>query len=175
MKTAIDIKELQGALKVVIEAQKSIVERIDYCNKMEENINAKTNDIEHKMELLDLKDSELLDLAYQMQYLKRERRAYKDEAELLSPFLGVFNNPDIIKATAFMQNKTGEIAKAIKNHKDRIYKLRGEDGIIARTYLENELKTSDDVIIYDTKLNKAPSGRNALRKKAMQQKRKGGR
>lgn len=103
-----------------------------YYQKVSE-CNLKTNDYNHKLELLQemglgYKDRNKL-TTEQVKNLK-DRRYYKDKVEFLLPIKEYIERPENTKALNSINNLLGELRKIEKYHSNRTYKIRVPKEII---------------------------------------------
>ena len=79
----VDINSLFKAFNEILKIRNDGNFEIKQLKNEENKYNNLHNDLSHKLELLELSQTEVTNIAYQMQYYKRERRVVKERFHLL--------------------------------------------------------------------------------------------
>lgn len=138
----IDLDLLMESMSNVISAKDKINSEVEFLINEERRLNNITNDLLHKLELLELDDNEVTNIAYELQYCKRQRRDVKEKLEKLEPFKKMFTSADISKAVNNMGNQIGVLRKKALNQNNRVYACREIDNgrMLFREYEDYELR-----------------------------------
>lgn len=92
-----------------------------FCVEEMETQDKLTQDFLHSLELDELKCKERSKLATQLSINRKDRRYFKDRIEELEPIVKFFEETQNKKVLDKLTNVLGEIRKAERYHKNRIY------------------------------------------------------
>lgn len=135
----INIKELADALTYVNKASNAIKLRFDALNEITQYADNRRNDLLHTVELLDLSDEDLLDVAEEMRLISRFRREAKEELELISPLKYFFEDSMNKKTFNVLTNELGVIRKQLRSNNEKVYTFRTEQKVIQREWEDEYL------------------------------------
>lgn len=135
----INIKELADALTYVNKASNAIKLRFDTLNEITQYADNRRNDLLHTVELLDLSDEDLLDVAEEMRLISRFRREAKEELDLISPLKYFFEDSMNKKTFNVLTNELGVIRKQLRSNNEKVYTFRTEQKVIQREWEDEYL------------------------------------
>lgn len=143
----VDINNLFKAFNEILKIRNDGNFEIKQLKNEENKYNNLHNDLSHKLELLELSQTEVTNIAYQMQYYKRERRVVKERLEELEDVQKYFDSFDKSVLNK-MHHDIGVLNKRYKNKKPKIYAYRELEAgkVIHREYDQYELRELNDAI-----------------------------
>ena len=113
-------EQLSGTCKMFDNAINDYKWNISERNRMEGLI----QDYLHQLELEDLNDEQLLDIAKNIVACRRQRRAHKDTIEILEPMVRYFDTDNGKRLVNLMKEVLGQTRKLEDRMSNRVYVCR---------------------------------------------------
>lgn len=117
-------QKLSDKLAALINFLRSCEKEYQHCQAELQKTQLEEQDLIHYIELYGQDDNQRCDLSTELRTVLLTRRAYKDWMEELEPLAVFLSAPPKGKLTDGLSQVLGDIRKAEKYHRDRVYQPR---------------------------------------------------